>query len=251
MIYIHKVLPIFLSPIFVVLALAVFGVITRRRIWVIAAVGLLYMASMPLVAERLFSRVEQGAERLLPSEVPAADAIVALSAGMGWVKTKNGFVAEWPTPSRFLGGVELFVAGRAPILVFTGGKLPWQQGDETEGEVLRRYAERMQIPARQILVTERAENTEQEAQGARKLFAGDQKKIILVTSAFHMKRARQIFERQGFEVIPYPVNIRVAAEHLTVLSFLPDPRALNATHTALHELLGRLYYQLKHEIKPL
>lgn len=247
MIYLHKVLPVFLSPILVVLGLAAIGVITKRRIWVVAAMGLLYAASTPLVAERLFARVEQGAERVPPSEVPVANAIVALSAGMRWVKTEDGFIAEWPTPSRFLGGVELFVAGRAPYLVYTGGKLPWQQGDETEGEVLKRYAERMQIPAHQILVTERAENTEQEARGVRKLLSAEQNQIILVTSAFHMKRARNIFEREGFVVTPFPVNTYVFADNINVLSFLPNPRALYSTHTALHEILGRTFYAFKNK----
>jgi uncharacterized SAM-binding protein YcdF (DUF218 family) len=248
MIYLHKILPFFLSPIFIVLALAAIGVITRRRRWVVGAMGLLYVASMPLVAESLFSRVEQSAERVPPSEVPVVDAIVVLSAGMDWIKTKNGFVAEWPTPSRFLGGVELFHAGRAPILVFTAGKLPWQQGEETEGEILKSHAERMQIPASNILLTESVENTEQEARGVRRLLTSDQKKISLVTSAFHMKRARQIFEREGFEVIPYPVDMRVSAADVTPMSFLPNPGALTSTHAAMREMLGRVYYQLKHEI---
>jgi uncharacterized SAM-binding protein YcdF (DUF218 family) len=246
MIYLHKILPVFLSPIFIVLALAVIGVIMRRRSFVVASVCLLYLASTPLVSELIFKHVVQAAERLSPTEVPAADAIVALSAGMGWVKTKNGYVAEWPTPSRFLGGVELFMAGKAPLLVFTGGKMPWQAGDETEGQVLKRYAQLMQVPGDKILVTQQAENTEQEALGAKRLLEPNQKNIILVTSAFHMQRAKQLFERAGFVVFPYPVNIRVEADALTVMSFLPDPRALYATHSALHEVMGRLYYQLKH-----
>ena len=246
MIYLPKILPVFLSPIFIVLALAVIGVIMRRRSFVVASVCLLYLASTPLVSEMIFKQVEQAAERLSPTEVPAADAIVALSAGMGWVKTKNGYVAEWPTPSRFLGGVELFMAGKAPLLVFTGGKMPWQAGDETEGQVLKRYAQLMQVPGDKILVTQQAENTEQEALGAKRLLDPNHKNIILVTSAFHMQRAKQLFERAGFAVFPYPVNIRVEGDALTVMSFLPDPRALYATHSALHEVMGRLYYQLKH-----
>jgi uncharacterized SAM-binding protein YcdF (DUF218 family) len=246
MIYLHKILPVFLSPIFIVLALAVIGVITRRRSFVVASVCLLYLASTPLVSEMIFKQVEQAAERLSPTEVPTADAIVALSAGMGWVQTKNGYVAEWPTPSRFLGGVELFMAGKAPLLVFTGGKMPWQAGDETEGQVLKRYAQLMQVPSDKILVTQQAENTEQEALGAKRLLEPNHKNIILVTSAFHMQRAKQLFERTGFVVFPYPVNIRVEGDALTVMSFLPDPRALYATHSALHEVMGRLYYQLKH-----
>ena len=246
MIYLHKILPVFLSPIFIVLTLSLVGVIARRRALVIVSVGLLYLTSTPIVSDALFRRVEQAADRLSPSEAPESDAIVALSAGMGWVKTKNGFVAEWPLPSRFWGGLELFKASKAPLLVFTGGKMPWQGGDETEGQVLKRYAQMMQVPADKILVTEKAENTEQEALGAQRLLQPQHAKIILVTSAFHMQRAKKIFEHMGFSVFPYPVDFRVEGGALTVMSFLPDPRALFVTHNALRELMGRLYYQLRH-----
>jgi uncharacterized SAM-binding protein YcdF (DUF218 family) len=245
MIYLHKALPVLLSPIFIVLVLLGIGVVCRRRAWVLSGMCLLYVASTPLVSDALFRKIEQRVARLTPADAPQADAIVALSAGMGWVKTKTGFVAEWPTPGRFFGGIDLFQAGKAPLLVFTGGKLPWQQGDETEGEVLKKYAERMQVPSNSLLVTERVENTEQEALAAKKLLQPAVRKIILVTSAFHMPRAQHLFEQAGFEVFPYSVNIRIEAESITPMSFLPDPQSLSATGTALRELLGRLYYQLK------
>lgn len=246
MIYLHKILPVFLSPIFIVLALSVIGLVTRRRAFVIASVCFLYLTSMPIVSETLFKRAEFMSERLSPNEVPEADAIVVLSAGMAWIKTQTGFTAQWPTPNRFLGGVDLFKAGKAPVLVFTGGKMPWQGGDETEGEVLKRYAQLMQVPAEKILVTDKAENTEQEAVGSKRLLQPSSKKIILVTSAFHMQRAQKMFEHLGFSVFPFPVDSRVQGDDLTLMSFLPDPRALYATHTVLHEMLGRLYYQLKY-----
>jgi uncharacterized SAM-binding protein YcdF (DUF218 family) len=245
MIYLHKALPVLLSPIFIVLVFLGIGVVCRCRAWVLSGMCLLYVASTPLVSEALFRQIEQRVERLTPTEAQQAEAIVALSAGMGWVKTNTGFVPEWPTPGRFFAGVDLFQAGKAPLLVFTGGKLPWQQGDETEGEVLKRYAERMQVPAERILVTERVENTEQEALAAKRLLQPAVRKIILVTSAFHMPRARHLFEQVGFEVFPYSVNIRKMAEDITLMSFLPDANALSATGTALRELLGRLYYQFK------
>jgi uncharacterized SAM-binding protein YcdF (DUF218 family) len=245
MIYLHKILPVFLSPIMIVLALLALGLWTRRRRWIIAGMAILYLVSTPLVSDSLFRLVQSRAERLFPDDAPQADAIVALSAGMGWTKTKNGFVAEWPTPNRFWGGVELLQAGNAPILLFTGGKLPWQRGDETEGEVLKRHTELMRIPSHQVWVTEQVENTEQEAHGARKLLGVGKNKIILVTSASHMRRAKAIFEQLGFDVFPYPVDTSVSAEDMTPMSFLPNPRALQTTQIALNELLGRLYYQVK------
>jgi uncharacterized SAM-binding protein YcdF (DUF218 family) len=246
MIYLHKILPIFLSPLVIVFALLAYGVFRRRFAWIISGMVLLYLCSAPIIAEALFAKIEKSTTRLSPMDLPDAEAIVVLSAGMTWIKTKNGFASEWATASRFFGGVELYKASKAPRLVFTGGKLPWQQGHETEGEVLKRHAEWMQVPVDRILVTEIAENTEQEALGLRKLLGEGKRTIILVTSAFHMERAKKIFESVGFEVFPYPVNILVAAEDLTVMKFFPDPRALSTTHTAVRELLGRLYYQIRH-----
>ena len=250
MIYLHKILPIFVSPILIVLALLAIAAVTRRRVWIVSGLILLYTASTPFVSEAVFKRIEGNFERLSPVDIANADAIVALSAGMGWVKTKHGYVAEWPTPSRFLAGIDLYFAGKAPLLVFTGGKLPWQLGDETEGEVLKRYAEKMQVPADRVLVSSKAENTEQEAYGVKNLLepggVNKTKTIILVTAAFHVPRAQRLFENVGFKVLPYPVSFSTEAEDLTVMSFLPDARSLQATNLAIREILGRLYYRVKH-----
>jgi hypothetical protein len=36
----------------------------------------------------------------------------------------NAAVSEWKDADRFFGGVELFKAGKSPLLVFTGGAAP-------------------------------------------------------------------------------------------------------------------------------
>ena len=249
MIYLHKIVPVFLSPIFIVLVLLIIGMATRRRSFVLVGACLLYLSSVPIVSDVLRPKADQTIQRLTPSDVATADAVVVLSMGMSWVNTKGGFIAQWPLPNRFFGGIEVFKEGKAALLVFTGGKLPWQGGDETEGQVLTRYAQLMQVPVDKILVTEKVENTEQEAIGVRKLLMPSKKQIILVTSAFHMRRAKQIFEHEGFSVQPYPVDFGVLDTHrpdVTLRRFLPDPGALSAIHRAQHELLGRLYHYVKH-----
>jgi uncharacterized SAM-binding protein YcdF (DUF218 family) len=246
MIYLHKILPVLLSPIFIVLVLLTVGAIRGRRIWVISGICLLYILSMPIVSTPLFRSIELGAQRLQPEELPEADAIVALSGSMSWTETKTGFVANWADPDRFFGGVELVLAGKAPKLIFTGGKSRWQLGDQTEGDVLRLYAQMMKVPESQILVTELVENTEQEALAVKKLLLGSSHRIILVTSAFHMPRAKRLFEKVGFEVTAYPVDVHASSDSLTPMSFLPSPRALLAVDAAINEIVGRLYYQFKY-----
>jgi uncharacterized SAM-binding protein YcdF (DUF218 family) len=49
------------------------------------------------------------------------------------------------------------------------------------------------------------ENTADEAVAAKELISPS-KRIILVTSAYHMFRAKRLYEKQGFEVIPYKIG---------------------------------------------
>ncbi len=249
MIYLNKILPVFVSPIFIVLICLVIGILTRRRTWVITGVILLYLASMPIAVDFLTSGRDQNFERILPADVPASEAIVVLGQGMSWVKAKNSFLPDWSDPDRFFGGVELALANKAPKLVFTGGKLPWQRSDETEGEVLSRYAQMMQVPANKIFVTEPVENTEQEARAVRKLLGPEPQKITLVTSEFHMQRAKGLFEQSGFNVFAYAVDVTSeSAEDITAIHFFPNANALVKLSLITREVWGRFYYQLKHFI---
>ena len=70
-------------------------------------------------------------------------------------------------------------------------------------------------------------------------------KVLLVTSAFHMARAQELFEQAGFRVLPFPVDFRVSAgSELTLASFLPSANALSQTEMVWREFYGRMYYWL-------
>ena len=244
--YLHKILALVFSPLSVILVLITVGVVIRRRVWVIAGLFVLFLASVPVVSDWIFADLEKDSQRVRPVDVPNADAIVVLSYGMYWVKAKQELVAEWTDPDRFFGGIELFQAGKAVTLVFTRGKYSWQAGEETEGDVLKRYAQMMGVPDHQILLTDVAENTQQEAEQVRKILP-PRAKIILVTSAFHLPRAQRLFQQAGFEVFGYPVDIKTQEAELTPMSFFPTAGALAGTHLGLQEHFARLYYWFKSE----
>ena len=145
----------------------------------------------------------------------------------------------------FFGGIALFKAGKAQKLVFTGCKMPWDKAKKKEGEVLKEYAISSGIPSEKIFVTKDVENTADEAVAVKELISPS-KKIILVTSAYHMYRAKRLFEKQGFIVIPYKVDYKAAGESaITVIHFLPSTGNLEKTETGIREVIGRLYYLVK------
>ena len=83
--------------------------------------------------------------------------------------------------------------------------MPWDKAKKTEGEELKEYAIQNGMLAKKIFVTKDVENTADEAVPVKELISPS-KWIILVTSAYHMYRAKRLFEKQGYNVIPYKVD---------------------------------------------
>ena len=192
-------------------------------------------------------------------EVASADAIVVLSEGRS-VAPGPARISEWTDADRFFGGVELYKARKAPRVIFTGGAPPGDSKTSPEGVILRDYAKGMGIPDSSILVTGRVTNTAEEAAAVAKIMsdptvphvphpAGQSARILLVTSAFHMRRAQRVFERAGLTVIPFPVDFRGAPAGKPgvgsfVLSLVPNATALLGTENAVRELYARAFYSL-------
>jgi uncharacterized SAM-binding protein YcdF (DUF218 family) len=245
-IYLHKLLPLLLSPIVVVLALVLVGTWRRSRAILVAAALLLWTLSTPVIANALFRMVEGERVRLTASEMPEAAAVVVLSGMLQHVQGSKGLVPEWgEAADRLFGGIELMQANKAPRLVLTRGLLPWQGAIQAEGEILREIAIAAGVPAERIVLTPPAMNTADEVVGVRSLLASDAGAVILVTSAFHMTRARALFEQQGLRVIEYPVDFRVGASGNAPTDYFPSAGALRNSDEAIREWLGQAYYALR------
>lgn len=245
MIYANKLLPLIFSPIVVFILLICYGQLRRNRWAVWAAMYALYLLSMPIFSDALVRFAEGYSERQDPKKMPIVDAIVVLSGMLEEVSKSYGSVTEWADPDRFFAGVELFKLNKSNKLIFTGGLLPWQRKATPEGLVLKRYAEEMGVPAASVLVTGNVQNTIEEATAIKKLLNLKEPLVILVTSAFHMPRSKQIFEHEGFRVIENPVDFKVSLRETTPMDLLPSAKALFLSDLAIREQIGRLYYSLR------
>ena len=201
-----------------------------------------------LSAEYAFKLVEGSGHndyRKPISAIDSADAIVVLSGMLEINEVGDSTYIEWGDPDRFFGGIALFKAGKAQKLVFTGGKMPWDKANKTEGKVLKEYAISSGVPTEKIFVTKDVENTADEAVAVKELISPS-KRIILVTSAYHMYRAKRQFEKHGFIVIPYKVDYKVAGNSkVTLMDLLPSAINLELTETGIRELIGRLFDLVK------
>jgi uncharacterized SAM-binding protein YcdF (DUF218 family) len=244
LLFLHKLLPLIALPLGFCITLILFALLLKKR-W-LAAVGvlLLYCSSVPIVGDSLLKTLEDRFPRIEVRDCPPADAIVVLS-GMLHKSRGNSGTLEWGEGvDRFEQGLALMKAGKAPLIIFTGGRLPWANQQLTEGQELRTAALARGIPAEAIIVTGEVGNTADEANVVRKI-AEERKlrRIILVTTAWHLPRAEYLFRTRGVPVIPFPADYYTTYdEATTALDFLPQAGALGNTETALRETYGRLYY---------
>ena len=72
--------------------------------------------------------------------------------------------------------------------------------------------------------------------------------VVLVTSAFHLARAKRLFERQGLGVLPFAVDFQAngawAGHPLgNPLSYFPTAYGLQSSSRAIREAIGRTVYR--------
>lgn len=197
-----------------------------------------YLLCTSFVAERTLGSLEQA---YLPPAEPKGDVIIMLGGGaMPDSPDVDGVGALCSSPAnRLLTAVRLQRKLGVPILL-SGGQVYEDTG--AEAKIARRMLIDLGVPEEQILVETRSINTTQNARySAEILRAQGLTQPILVTSAFHMKRAVLNFKKQGIDVVPYPADYQVTHHpvfHYTKLR--PQTEALLDNVTVLQETLRTL-----------
>lgn len=247
-----KVVQFLIAPINIVLFLLVLALLFRRRApklsgWsLFLGVALLYVSANELTAFLLMRGLEHQYPVITSTDVPPAEAIVALGGTVYPIKFPR-VEAEEISGSRMLRVSRLFHAGKAPVIVCSGGTLYKSSlgTERSEAEDIRDVLMSHQVPESALLLEKSSWNTNENAKATAKILREKGiKKIILVTSAFHMPRAVALFEREGFEVIAAPSDARAAGLGINLGIFLPSSEALRRTTLAINEYVGYYGYKL-------
>ncbi|MGE5387238.1 MAG: YdcF family protein [Betaproteobacteria bacterium] len=211
------------------------------------AFGLLVLLALSLhvVALQLLRPLEQ---RYPPLDlanlsVTRADAVIVLGGGRDRLAPEFGGQDDVSddTLARLRYGALLAKTMAKPVLV-TGGQ-PEGIG-RSEAETMRNSLQRdFGIQVRWIEATSNT-TRENALHSAALLKAENIRRVVLVTHAWHMPRAVQVFRAAGFEVVPAPMAYS-SARPVTPLDFMPSAGALRASSRALHEWIGMLWYRLR------
>ena len=242
-----------LSPITLVLLVCGAGWVFKYWWLVGFSLGLLLTSSLPPVADAALDAWQSefvGLGSVYQGTSNAADAVVVLGGAMAYSQASRGVGPEWgDAVDRFFVGVDLYKSGAAPLLLISGGSIELPPKQLSEGEVIARRATEMGVRSSAVVVLPRALDTQSEAQMVRKFFGIRKTKILLVTSAFHMRRAKFLFEREGFEVRVAAADVKIPLVRRFPRDWLPRASAIAVFELLLREVAALAYYELKDSLE--
>lgn len=138
---------------------------------------------------------------------------------------------------RIIEGVTLYKQIPHLKLIFSGyGK----NDPKSNAKISAEIAISLGVKPEDIILLETPRDTYEEALQAKSTVNDDQ--VILVTSASHMSRAVQLFNKAGVSVIPAPTDFLVKT-HETLWQF-PSVEGLERSERLFHEYLGILWGKL-------
>jgi uncharacterized SAM-binding protein YcdF (DUF218 family) len=259
-VYLSKLLPLFVYPLGLACILILVGLfLHKKRRWqqvlLIAALVILWLASNRWVSYALARSLEW--RNLPPESTPQAEVIVLLGGGTESFDPPRPMTEINGAGDRVLYAAKLYQEGAAPIILASGGNVQFtsSRGD-TPAQEMTDLLLLIGIPEDAIWQQPDSQNTYEDASySAEILRENNIKEIILVTSAIHMPRSKALFEKQGIDVIPAPVDFTITEQNWQaafrpgldefVIYLLPSTGSLGLTTTVLKEYIGMLVYGLR------
>ena len=254
--FLNRLVGFFLSPLTLGILLMVAGAglqfLRKRRAGIaftLFAVVWFWVWSMPA----FYLLLGYGVERAYPPKraevMPKTDAIVVLGGGMG-CNTNLPYAEMWSAADRVWHAARLYKADKAPVVIPSG------TGDLFSAVPL---LVDLGVPREAIHTETKARNTEENARFVERMvrqLPGMEKKqkpsVLVVTSAWHMRRALLNFQQTGLEAVPAPADheaMTLWQGKLTVKDFIPAHDRFYMSCVMAKEYMGYWLYRVKYLLR--
>jgi len=162
------------------------------------------------------------------------------------------------TSDRVLHAARLYHAGKAPVIITVSALIVCEDPWKSEAIAIGWFLNELGVHENAIISETGSMNTYQDALKTKRVLAAKGfSRILLVTSAGHMRRALATFHSAGIDAIPSPTDHEIlncrkspsGNEKFNILGFLPDAEALADSTKAIKEYFGFVAYQWRGLIK--
>lgn len=259
-IFLSKLLPLFVYPLglacmLLLLALATVNNPRARSGFTIAALAILWMASTTGFSRLITQSLEW--KYPVPEEIPTAEAVVVLGGGTEPAAYPRPSVEVNSAGDRVLFAASLYKEGKATHILLSGGDIAWlNKGTTTPAEDMSSILNAIGVPEEALWLETESQNTYENALYCKEILAENEiDRVLLVTSAMHMPRSVALFEKQGIEVVPVPVDFNITEDQSPqdktgsllskIVDVIPQASNLALTTNAMKEYLGFFMYKVQ------
>jgi uncharacterized SAM-binding protein YcdF (DUF218 family) len=232
----------------------------RRKRWSIfgiiltwTSLALLYLLGLGPISKMIIRPLED-AYPILDTEQFSAEgeppAYVVVLGGSYRRATGFPITSRLGTTStlRAMEGIRIHRLLPGSKLVFTGGdRIEGEDQRTTAADGMAELAKMMGVPDEDFLVERDSRDTSEHPIKIQPLI-GEDRRVVVVTSAMHMRRSIALFEKQGYDPIAAPAGVTPSAPNLELGDFVPSAGSYTRIDAALHEYLGLMWAKLRGKI---
>ncbi|MEN9572499.1 MAG: hypothetical protein RL514_354 [Verrucomicrobiota bacterium] len=225
--------------------------IRKKRLRLAAVLGtlalFLWVVGATSLPGSLLGSLERPWVGVQRAELPEADAIMLLGGFSAASREELGQLHFNQSADRAVTALELVRLGKAKTLVIGGGALTVKGESFAEADLFKEILVARQLGGSEIISLGGCKNTRHEAEKVAKLArARGWKRILLVTSATHMRRAAAVFRTTtGLEIFPVPSAFLTSVSIVTHegVDVVPQGAGFVKLEGYLHEQIGWQVYR--------
>ncbi len=239
---------IFPPSVFILILIAALFFIRRHKgkaaMLIAADIVLMYALAIEPVKNLVLAPLENYAHPVTAEAAKGSDLVVILGGGTVENSPEEGEDGSLTGDSfkRAFYGLRIAEQYRIPVL-YSGGRL-YDGRDKGEAEIAVRLLSKYNHSKIPLYKETLSRTTFENAAYVREKF--NPRKVILVTSAYHMKRSLFIFRRTGIECVPAPTDYKIDSWSFNVTSWIPKSYEMDCIYKGLKEHAGLLYYRIRY-----
>ncbi len=217
----------------------------KKLLW--SGIGLLIFCTNPFIANQALLAWEPDYKSF--EEIDNHEIGIVLTGVTNLSKTAYDRTFFNKGADRITHALQLYRIGKIKKILITGGQGLNPVNPQSEAELLQRFLEMTGMPPEDIMIEDKSKNTAQNAQFTKEFLDNQgintDQEFLLITSAFHMYRAKGCFDKSGLSTETFPTDYYSYDTKYDIPALLfPSADSLTHWHKLVKEWIGITVYKV-------